>query len=150
MKAAGGVLTGKQAPHRPGTAPTLGLRAGGPSSSYRRPHARRRRTMSFRSILAALRSARLLPQARPAPRRAVVRPRRTVLAVEALEDRAVPSTFTVTNLLDDGSAGSLRSAINQANAAPGPDTIAFARGLHGTVALDPTRGELDITGSLTI
>src|SRR5262245_39159212 len=106
--------------------------------------------MSFRSILAALRSARLLPQARPAARRAVVRPRRTVLAVEALEDRAVPSTFTVTNLLDDGSASSLRSAINQANAAPGPDTIAFARGLHGTVALDPTRGELDITGSLTI
>src|SRR5215813_14128043 len=28
MKAAGGVLTAKQAPHRPGTAPTLGLRAG--------------------------------------------------------------------------------------------------------------------------
>ena len=28
MKAAGGVLTAKQAPHRPGTAPALGLRAG--------------------------------------------------------------------------------------------------------------------------
>jgi len=27
-KAAGGVLTTKQAPHRPGTAPALGLRAG--------------------------------------------------------------------------------------------------------------------------
>jgi hypothetical protein len=27
-KAAGGVLTAKQAPHRPGTAPALGLRAG--------------------------------------------------------------------------------------------------------------------------
>jgi hypothetical protein len=27
-KAAGGVLTAKQAPHRPGTTPALGLRAG--------------------------------------------------------------------------------------------------------------------------
>ena len=69
---------------------------------------------------------------------------------EPLEDRTVPSTFKVTNLLDDGSAGSLRAVIGQANAVPGPDTIAFAHGLHGTVALDPTRGELDITASLTI
>src|SRR5262249_21895252 len=29
-KAAGGVLTARQAPHRPGTAPALGLRAGSP------------------------------------------------------------------------------------------------------------------------
>jgi hypothetical protein len=37
-KAAGGVLTAKQAPHRPGTAPALGLRAGRDVSSvYRRP-----------------------------------------------------------------------------------------------------------------
>ena len=28
LQAAGGVLTAKQAPHRPGTAPALGLRAG--------------------------------------------------------------------------------------------------------------------------
>ena len=28
MKAAGGILTAKQASHRPGTAPALGLRAG--------------------------------------------------------------------------------------------------------------------------
>ena len=28
LKAAGGVLTAKQAPRRPGTAPALGLRAG--------------------------------------------------------------------------------------------------------------------------
>jgi uncharacterized protein (TIGR03118 family) len=70
--------------------------------------------------------------------------------LEPLEDRTVPSTFIVTNLLDDGSAGSLRAAINQANAAPDPDTISFAPGLAGTVALAPTRGELDITASLTI
>src|SRR5262249_44317588 len=37
-KAAGGVLTAKQAPHRPGTAPALGLRAGDNGLSwYRRP-----------------------------------------------------------------------------------------------------------------
>src|SRR5262245_4441602 len=35
-KAAGGVLTAKQAPHRPGTAPALGLRAG----EARRNHSR--------------------------------------------------------------------------------------------------------------
>ena len=36
--------------------------------------------------------------------------------VEALEDRTAPAVYTVTNALDDGSAGSLRHAINQANA----------------------------------
>src|SRR5882724_5097301 len=37
-KAAGEVLTAKQAPHRPGTAPALGLRAGNDVSPlYRRP-----------------------------------------------------------------------------------------------------------------
>src|SRR5690348_5036724 len=37
-KAAGGVLTAKQAPHRRGTAPALGLRAGNDVSPfYRRP-----------------------------------------------------------------------------------------------------------------
>src|SRR5438270_8996235 len=38
MKAAGGALTAKQAPRRPGTAPALGLRAGEMSPPfYRRP-----------------------------------------------------------------------------------------------------------------
>ncbi len=51
-------------------------------------------------------------------------------SLERLEDRTVPSTFTVTNTLDDGSTGSLRWAINQVNADPmataaQPDTIAF-------------------------
>src|SRR6202040_176766 len=40
-KAAGEVLTAKQAPHRPGTAPALGLRAGNDVSPlYRRPKGR--------------------------------------------------------------------------------------------------------------
>jgi len=41
--------------------------------------------------------------------------------------------IVVTSLLDDGSPGTLRWAINQANGAAGPDTISFT--VTGTVAL---------------
>lgn len=51
--------------------------------------------------------------------RPVFRPR-----VEGLEDRLAPATFTVTTVNNAGS-GSLRAAINSANAASGPDTIDF-------------------------
>src|SRR5262249_10952243 len=51
-------------------------------------------------------------------------------AVEALEERAVPATFTVTNLSDAG-AGSLRDAIDRANAALDADTIVFAPSVRG-------------------
>jgi titin len=44
--------------------------------------------------------------------------------VEPLEDRLAPATFTVANNNDAG-PGSLRAAILQANARPGPDTITF-------------------------
>jgi hypothetical protein len=69
------------------------------------------------------------------------------LGVERLEDRTVPSTFTVHNLADSG-AGSLRAAVTAANANPGADVIAFDHGLRGTVAL--TSGELGITDGLEI
>jgi parallel beta-helix repeat protein len=62
--------------------------------------------------------------------------RGTRLAVELLEDRTVPSTFTVTNINDSG-LGSLRQAIVNANAHSGLDTIAFSvagSGVH-TIAL---------------
>ena len=49
------------------------------------------------------------------------------LAVEALEDRLAPATFMVTNA-DNGGTGSLRWAINRANASPGADRIEFAVG----------------------
>jgi hypothetical protein len=72
----------------------------------------------------------------------------TRLAVEQLEERAVPSTiFTVTNLNDAG-PGSLRQGINDVNGAPRVDTIVFQPGLAGPITL--TTGELDVMESVTI
>ncbi|HEY1379637.1 MAG TPA: hypothetical protein VGF55_22730, partial [Gemmataceae bacterium] len=85
--------------------------------------------MSFRSILASLRSGPTLPRARAAGRRAGFRPR-----LVPLEDRTVPATFTVLNVADTG-AGSLRQAVLDANAQAGADTIRFADGLVGTIGL---------------
>jgi hypothetical protein len=80
---------------------------------------------------------RRTPTGRPAPR---FRPR-----LEALEDRDVPSTLTVTTTADSG-PDSLRAEIAAAQAG---DTIVFAPTLDSpTITL--TSGELDITRSLTI
>ncbi len=46
-------------------------------------------------------------------------------AAEALEVRMLLSAISVTNTLDDGSEGSLRWAIDQANSNQGPETISF-------------------------
>jgi hypothetical protein len=79
----------------------------------------------------------------PRERRATVRPR-----VEALEDRSLPSTFTVSSLADTG-AGTLRQAIFDANAHAGPDTIRFTTA--GTIALATALPALtDTTGGTTI
>jgi hypothetical protein len=70
------------------------------------------------------------------------RPRRSCLPqLLALEDRTVPSTFTVTSLADSGT-GTLRAGV-----ASGADTIRFAPGLHGTI---PLTSEIAITSTLTI
>src|SRR5262249_51267624 len=70
---------------------------------------------------------------------------RPPLGLEALEERALPSTLTVFNN-DDSGPGSLRAAIGAAAAG---DTIIFDNGLKGqTITL--TGGELDITKDLTI
>jgi len=69
-------------------------------------------------------------------RRSQFRPRLAVL-----EDRTVPAVFTVTNTLDDGSAGSLRWAINQVNSDIDPvSTIDFNISGTGmqTIYLDST------------
>jgi hypothetical protein len=66
-----------------------------------------------------------------------------------LEGRDVPAPISVSSLLDDGSAGTLRAAIIQANTSVGvPDTIQFAPGLTGTITLNGT--QLTITDELTI
>jgi hypothetical protein len=65
---------------------------------------------------------------------------------EPLEGRSLLSGFTVTNLLDGG-PGSLRAAIDAANAAPGADVIEFAGSLNGTIGLS---SELAVTDDLTI
>ena len=83
--------------------------------------------MSFSSWLRSRKSA--LPRlalGRP-PRRCAKRCPTRRLVLEALEDRCLPSTFTVLNT-NDASAGSLRQAILDANAhanVGGPYTIAF-------------------------
>ena len=59
---------------------------------------------------------------------------------------ATAATYNVSTNADNG-AGSLRSAIAQANAHAGADTITFDAGL-GTISL--TTGQIDITEALTI
>jgi hypothetical protein len=92
-------------------------------------------------------------KARPAALRKSTRPqtntrrRAFVPRLDVLEDRTLPSTYTVLNLNDSG-PGSLRQAVLDANAHPGADTINFAQGLHGTIKL--TSGELSVTDSVTI
>src|SRR5262249_37811590 len=67
--------------------------------------------------------------------------------LEALEDRCVPSTFTVTNLRDGPDAappaGSLRALIQKADKHAGPDTLVFQAGLEGTILLSGTQIEID-------
>ena len=72
----------------------------------------------------------------------------TRLSVEGLEDRTVPSTFTVGNLADSGPE-SLRQAILDANDNPGADLIRFAPAARdGTITL--TSGQLSITDDLIL
>src|SRR5215813_4299098 len=71
--------------------------------------------------------------------RAVVARPSFVPCLDVLEDRTLPSTFTVFRTTDSG-VGSLRAAVTAANVAAGADRIAFAPGVRGTIAL--TSGEL--------
>ena len=86
---------------------------------------------------------------RSQPPRGPAAPRRSFLPwLEALEDRTVPSTITVSNLLDSG-PGSLRQAVLDANSLAGADRIRFAPAARdGTIVL--TSGQLNITDDLTI
>ncbi|MEK7214303.1 MAG: hypothetical protein AAB289_01735, partial [Chloroflexota bacterium] len=73
------------------------------------------------------------------------------LHLEGLEDRTVPAQFLVTSYLDDGSAGTLRWAIDQANASVGvADEIVFTPQTGGLNSISLTGGELNISNDLTI
>src|SRR6266436_5741546 len=91
---------------------------------------------------------------RPVTRTIRKAPYRFRPALEVLEDRCVPSTFTVLNTLDDGSVGTLRWAVGQANAHVGDDTIVFDKTVFKTpqtITLSGTQLELtDTTGTETI
>jgi CSLREA domain-containing protein len=80
------------------------------------------------------------------------------LAVEPLEGREVPATFTVTTVADvvnpnDGRL-SLREAISRANATPGLDTVRLPAGVFGLtlpgVDDQNAAGDLDVTDTLTV
>lgn len=74
-----------------------------------------------------------------------------VTAVERLEDRALLSTFTVTNVSDNpATAGSLRNVINQANANPDVDDIVFSSFFSTPRTITLTGGQLAITKSVNI
>src|SRR5262245_61263879 len=72
------------------------------------------------------------------------RSRRLRPTVRALEGRELLSTtWTVTSLADDDSAGTLRSVIGQANATAGDHYINFA--VTGTITL--TGGQLELSNT---
>src|SRR4051812_45319242 len=73
---------------------------------------------------------------------------RTRLMVSPLENRVVPTVFTVTTAGESG-AGTLRQAILDANANAGADTITFnIAGTNNTISL--FTGELAVTDSVAI
>src|SRR5262249_53519190 len=82
-------------------------------------HSGRRFLMTVRSWVRKLFARTLSTGRKAAARRPACRP-----TLEALEDRMVPSTFTVVNVNDSGT-GSLRQAILDANSSAGPDVINF-------------------------
>src|SRR5262245_17445478 len=133
---AGGVLTAKQAPdrrHRPGARSARWERCW----SHCIADQSRGLAMHLSSWLRSARSTRLNKRAM------AVR-----LGLESLEDRSVPSTFTVVNFADSGT-GSLRQAVLDANANPGADLIRFGPGARdGIIVL--TSGQLSITDHLQI
>jgi hypothetical protein len=87
------------------------------------------------------------------PRTARKTPPRYRPRLEGLESRVVLSTFTVTNTLDDGSAGSLRWAVAAANSNSGPDTIDFDPAVFnagpGRTTIRLTAGQLSLTDTAT-
>lgn len=83
------------------------------------------------------------PIASPSPRHS------RLGAVEHLEARIAPATFTVTTVADSGN-GSLRQAITDANNATGPDSIVFAIAGTGVQTITPLTPLPTITDPVAI
>ena len=81
-----------------------------------------------------------------------------IVDIGAYESQFVPTatTFTVTNLNDTPPNGcsvadcTLREAIIAANTTPGTDIINFTPGLNGTIPLNISLGQLEVTSSVSI
>jgi predicted outer membrane repeat protein len=76
----------------------------------------------------------------------------TRLSLQRLEERATPATFVVSNINDSGS-GSLRAALDLANANADADLINFDASVFNvprTINLANSSGELSVTNSVTI
>jgi CSLREA domain-containing protein len=82
-------------------------------------------------------------------RRTSKRRRNRNSATEPLETRALLAVFTVTSTADTTAAGTLRSAIDQANTTPGDDEIKFGIATNAT-EFDLGGTQFTITESLTI
>src|SRR5262249_55074091 len=77
-------------------------------------------------------------------------PQQTRLALEVMEDRTVPTTFTVNSTGDLGAGvgmvGDLRYCINEANAHTGDDTSIFSSTVFNTPqTINLTQGQLELT-----
>lgn len=79
-----------------------------------------------------------------AARRSRKASRRRLLSFEKVEIRQLPSTFTVTSPLDDGSVGTLRWAVGQADAAANPSSIELELGT-GAATIALTQGRLELS-----
>jgi hypothetical protein len=89
-------------------------------------------------------------------------PRRWRPAVERLDDRLAPATFTVTLATDTGptnstqlplgpgTSGDLRNAIFQAEQTPGAQNVIDLTGISGTINLEAALPPLFTTGSGTL
>src|SRR5262249_35839061 len=132
------------APHRPGARSARRWRRPGSADRFLEQETC---IMWFPALLLSLVLARKPRAGRRQKAHRAPTPQRRRLHLEPLEDRCVPSTFTVSNLNDAG-PGSLRQAVLAANASPGADVIAFSPAVRGTLTL--TSGELAVSDDLTI
>src|SRR5262245_29219321 len=70
-------------------------------------------------------------------------------AVMELEGRTLLANFTVSSTADDGSTGTLRWAIGQANKGNGADTITFSSLFNAPQTITLTQGPLALTDPAT-